>query len=266
MDLYGIIGNPAHHSMSPPMHQAAYEEYGMDASFVTLESDPEDLEAAIRGADALGIQGLNVTMPFKEDVLDLVELDEVTSQIGAVNTIDFTGEGAPVGYNTDGVGARRALTHHGASMDGNAVVVGAGGTGRAISFALSEAGMSVDIHNRTVERATEVAEIVPGASSYGLDELSERVPEASVLVDATSVGMHEDNSLVPPSALHEDLTVLDAVYTPLETTLLRDANEQGATTVDGAWMLLFQGVEGFELWTDKEAPVDAMNDALREAL
>jgi shikimate dehydrogenase len=184
-----------------------------------------------------------------------------------VNTIDLS-TSPPRGYNTDVAGVERAFTHHDIAIDGReAVVVGAGGAGRAVAFALADAGAAVHIANRTVERAESLAADVPGATAGGLDT-RDRIAEADVLVNATSVGMEPDadETPVPAEYLHADLAVLDAVYTPIETRLLREAAAAGATTVDGAWMLLFQGVEAFERWTGRDAPVDAMNGALRAAL
>ncbi|QSG12496.1 Shikimate 5-dehydrogenase [Halapricum desulfuricans] len=263
MDVYGLIGNPVEHSLSPPMHEAAYDELGIEARYVTFE--PEAAAPAIEAAETLGVAGLNVTIPFKQDALEAVEPDDLAARIGAVNTVAFAGNG-PVGYNTDAVGAVRALEAHGVALDGEAVVVGAGGAGRAVAFGLADAGASVRIANRTVERAHGLAEAVPGASGHGLDELPALLAEADVLVNATSVGMEEDRSPVPAEALHEGLAVLDAVYTPIETRLLSDAAAAGATTVDGAWMLLYQGVEAFERWTGRDAPVESMNAALRARL
>lgn len=263
MHVFGLVGNPVGHSLSPPMHERAYDALGMDARYVTFEPDPASLERAITGARALGIVGLNVTIPFKRDVLSVVEPDPLAARIGAVNTINLS---TNTGYNTDAVGAVRALRSHGVGLSGTAVVVGAGGAGRAIAFGLADAGMTVRIANRTVERAHELAAAVPDASGHGLDSLAELLADADVLVNATSVGMDEDTSPVPVAALHSDLAVLDAVYTPIETRLLRAANEAGATTVDGGWMLLYQGAAAFEQWTDHDAPIDAMNDALRAQL
>ncbi|SIQ90486.1 shikimate dehydrogenase [Haladaptatus litoreus] len=265
MDVYGLLGNPVGHSLSPPMHESAYDELGLNARYVTFE--PEKIEAAIEGAQALGIQGLNVTIPFKEDALSHVEADSLAERIGAVNTIDFSGSGTPTGHNTDAEGARRAFSRHDVALDGtSAVVVGAGGAARAIAFMLTDEGATVRIANRTVARAESLAEDVPGASAHGLDELGDIVPEADVLVNATSVGMEEDVSPVPQAVLHPGLAVMDAVYRPLETTLLREAANIGATTIDGAWMLLFQGVAAFEIWTDASAPVERMDAALRRRL
>ena len=265
MDVYGLVGNPVEHSLSPPMHEAAYDELGLDARYVTFEPEPADLDAAIEGARALGIAGLNVTVPFKEAVRELVAVDDLAARVGAVNTIDFSGT-EPTGHNTDVEGVRRAFAHHDVPLAGEtAVVVGAGGAGRAAAFALHDADATVHVANRTVAKAEALAADV-GATGHGLDELPALLPEADVLVNATTVGMESDDSPVPADALHGDLAVLDAVYTPLETRLLRDAAAADATTVDGAWMLLFQGVAAFERWTGREAPVDVMDAALRARL
>jgi shikimate dehydrogenase len=272
MHVYGLIGNPVGHSLSPPMHEAAYRELDMDARYVTFEPDPDDVARAVDGAAALGVDGLNVTIPFKRDVLELVDPDDLATRIGAVNTVDLS-TSPPRGYNTDAAGVRRAIDHHGVPLSGTeAVVVGAGGAARAVAATLAETCDAVHVANRTVERAAELATDVragrPDATvtTGGLDTLDDRVPTADLLVNATSVGMDEDETPVPAALLHADLTVLDAVYSPVETRLLRAAAEAGATTIDGAWMLLFQGVVAFERWTGRDAPVDAMNTALRSRL
>ncbi|WP_128477720.1 shikimate dehydrogenase [Halorussus pelagicus] len=276
MDVFGLLGNPVGHSLSPPMHEAAYDELEVDGRYVTFEPAPDDLGAAIEGAQALGVAGLNVTIPFKQDALAHVEPDDLAARIGAVNTIDFADGGdsasdaaddPPTGHNTDAAGVRRSFAHHDVTLaDRDAVVVGAGGAARAAAFALADAGATVHVANRTVERAESLASELPETTAGGLDSLETRVPDADVLVNATSVGMEEDRSPVPAETLHGDLAVLDAVYRPLDTRLLREARERGATTIDGAWMLLYQGVEAFELWTGRDAPVNAMNEALRARL
>ncbi|WP_254537368.1 shikimate dehydrogenase [Halomarina litorea] len=263
MQVFGLLGNPVGHSLSPPMHEAAYDELGMDARYVTFEPAPDDFADAVEGARALGIAGLNVTIPFKRDVLALVDPDPLADRIGAVNTVDVP---TMTGYNTDAVGVVRAFRHHDVALTGTAVVVGAGGAGRAAAFALADEGMRVAIANRTVDRAEALAADVPNASAHPLSALGDLLADADVLVNATSVGMEDDESPVPAAALHADLAVLDAVYTPLETRLLREAAAAGATTIDGAWMLLYQGVAAFERWTGRDAPVDSMNAALRARL
>jgi shikimate dehydrogenase len=241
------------------------------------------------GARALGIRGLNVTIPFKRDVLDLCRPDDLAARIGAVNTLDFAGtaggstagdgtdadapddheQSLPRGYNTDAIGAQRALEDGGVALEGRAVVVGAGGAGRAISFALADSGMEVDVANRTEDTARELASALPAgatASGHGLDALPTLLADAQVLVNATSVGMEEDRSPVPADALHSDLGVLDAVYRPVETRLLREAGAAGARTVDGAAMLLHQGAASFERWSGRSPPTEAMDAALRARL
>jgi shikimate dehydrogenase len=266
MDVYAIIGNPVEHSLSPPMHQAAFDELGVDAAFVTFEADPEQREAAFRGAEALGVDGLTVTLPFKHDALEFAVPDERAERVGAVNTIDFD-ESPPVGYNFDLSGTLRAFEHHGVDLAGaDAVVVGAGGAARAIAFGFAEGGADVAIANRTVERAHDLAGEVPGASGHSLDELPSLMAEADVVANATSVGLESDESVAPADAWDGDVVAFDAVYKPLETRFLRDAADAGARTVDGAWMLLFQGVAAFETWTGEDAPVETMNEALRSHL
>jgi len=265
MDVYGLIGSPIEHSLSPPMHEAAYEALGLDARYVTLE--PTDPVAAVNGADALGIAGLNVTIPYKQVVLDAVEPDAMAQRVGAVNTIDFSGA-RPTGHNTDVIGVQRAFGHHDVTLENQtAVLVGAGGAGRAVAVALRDGGARLRIHNRTESKAKALAADVD-ATWGGLDDetLVDACADADILVNATSVGMESTETPVPSAALHGDLTVMDAVYRPLETQLLADAAATGADTIDGAWMLLFQGVAAFEHWTGRTAPVDAMNAALRSQL
>jgi shikimate dehydrogenase len=272
MQVFGLVGNPVEHSLSPSMHEAGYAECGIDARYVTFEPAPDDIDSAIKGAAALGVTGLNVTIPFKQDVLGVVDPGSLAARIGAVNTIDFSTD-PPTGHNTDAAGVTRALAHHDVAIEGrDAVVVGAGGAGRAVAFALADAGADVSIVNRTVERAHDLAGAVAGtgssatATGHGLDSLPDLLPETDLLVNATSVGMDEDRSPVPRETLHADLAVLDAVYSPLRTRLLRDAEDAGALTIDGGWMLLYQGVEAFERWTGETAPVEAMNATLRERI
>lgn len=266
MEVFGLLGNPVDHSLSPPMHEAAYDALGMDARYVSFEPAPEAVGRALDGAAALGIAGLNVTIPFKRDVLAHADPAPLAARIGAVNTVDL-GTDPPTGYNTDAAGVRRSFEREGVTIDGrDAVVVGAGGAGRAATVALADAGAAVHVANRTVGRAEALAAEVGGATAGGLGSLADRVPGADLLVNATSVGMEADESPVPAGLLHADLAVLDAVYTPVETRLLRDAAGAGATTVDGATMLLFQGVAAFERWTGRDAPVGAMETALRGRL
>jgi shikimate dehydrogenase len=286
MNIYGVMGDPVEHSLSPPMHAAAYESTGIEATYLRFRVEEGDAKEAVHGASALNIDGLNVTVPHKGTVAALpsVELDETAERIGAVNTLVFDVEGeedseegeeddaedtVAHGYNTDASGALRALERKTEVGDKKAVLVGAGGAARAIAFALAGEGATVDIVNRTVERAEKLADEVRNVgevTAHPLDELGDVVPDADIVINATTVGMGEDVSPVPADALRPHHVVFDAVYTPLETRLLRDSADAGATTVDGAWMLVYQGAEAFEIWTGKTAPVEKMNAALREEL
>ncbi len=253
------------------MHAAAYEATGVDATYSKYRVEEGDVADAVRGASALGIDGLNVTVPHKQAVaaLDDVVLDGTAERVGAVNTLDFGESDEVRGYNTDASGALRALERE-TTVEGKRVaLVGAGGAARAVAFALAEEGATVAIANRTESKAEALADEVNevgAAGGYGLDVLEKVVPDADIVVNATTVGMEEDVSPVPADTLREHHVVFDAVYTPLETRLLRDAAEAGATTVDGAWMLVYQGAEAFEIWTGQDAPVEEMNEALRAEL
>lgn len=265
MQLYGIVGDPVEHSLSPAMHEASYDALDIDASYVRFHVDSEDVEEAVTGARALGVNGFNVTVPHKQAVAEhpALALDDTARAIGAVNTVDL---GSMKAYNTDAAGVSRALEHHDVDVSGSrAVVVGAGGAARAVVYELDRLGADVAVANRTEERAHALAEEFD-VEGHGLEALSELLPSTDLLVNATTVGMEEDRSPVAADLLHSGLTVFDAVYTPLRTRLLREAEEAGADTVDGAWMLVYQGVEAFEIWTGREAPVEVMNEALRREL
>ncbi len=241
MDVFGLLGNPVGHSLSPPMHEAAYDELGLDARYVTFEPAPDDIEAAIDGADTLGITGLNVTIPFKRDALEIVEPDELAARIGAVNTIDFSG------------GARRPVTtpmqwarcaRYGITTSPSRVHTPSSSAQAALA-GRSRSGWPTRVRRfrspTGPSRPPTTSRTTFPTHGYGLDELEALIADADVLVNATSVGMEEDATPVPADALHGDLAVMDAVYRPLETRLLSDAAAAGATTVDGAWMLLYQG-------------------------
>jgi len=270
MDVYGIIGDPVEHALSPVIHRAAFAELGLEAAFHRFPVAEGDVADAVRGAGTLGMAGLVATMPHKETVagLDCLDTEGTAARIGAANTIDLRERRA---INTDGAGAARALVEAGVSLPGTRVLVlGAGGAGKPIAYELADRGATVDVANIERGPAEAVVDLIREdggtASAHGLDAIPELLAEASVLVDATSVGMDEDESLVDPADLRTDLVVFDVVHTPLETRLLRDAAAVGATTIDGASLLLLQGVEAFEQWTGREAPVEVMETALRTHL
>jgi shikimate dehydrogenase len=265
MDVYGIVGTPVDHSLSPPVFEAAFEEYGMDARFVTFDAGRDVAERVVDGAEALGIAGLLVTMPLKQAVVPHVSPTESAEKIGAVNTIALS-EDDPRGFNTDRKAILRSLERHGIDLSGTVTIVGAGGAGKAAAFALTGEGMDIHVLNRSPEKARRLAERLPDATGDGLDALSEVVPESDLLLNMTSVGMEEDVTPVPAELLHEELVVLDAVYTPVETRLLQDAAAAGATTIPGNWMSLYSCAEAFREMTGREPPVEAMNEEFQRQL
>ncbi len=265
--LLGLIGKPARHSLSPVMHNAAFSELGLN--FVYLVFEPSDLRTCVFGLKELGVVGFNVTMPFKSQVIGLLdEVDEVAKKIGSVNAV-VNQNGFLKGFNTDGLGALNAISRVVSVSGKRVLVIGAGGAGRAISFYLSEAGAKVFVCNRSVEKARDLAMLV-GGDFLGFDALEDRglVESFDVIVNASSCGMNPnfDCSPLNPSFLSEEQVVFDIVYDPIETVLLRGAKEKGAKTISGVDMLLEQGFESFRLFTGKNAPKKVMEKAVLGAL
>jgi shikimate dehydrogenase len=244
------------------MHNAAFDALGLDAVYVAFDVAPAELPAAVAGARALGIRQLAVSIPHKEAMLALCdEVDATARRIGAVNTVTRRGDRL-VGSNTDWLGAVRALERVTELAGRDAVVLGAGGAACAAVFGLLERGARVRVLNRTPERAKALAERL-GATSGGLDELAHG--PCDVLVNATSVGLRAEASPIPAAAIARGSVVLDAVYDPPQTRLLRDAEARGARTVGGKWWLVHQAAEQLRDWTGKEAPLEVMADAFDRA-
>lgn len=269
MKVYAVLGDPISHSMSPAMHNAAFGALGMPCIYHAFRVRPLDLKDAIYGAKALGFGGLNLTIPLKEEALKYVEPDPIAARIGAINTIDFA-DGI-TGHNTDGIGAMRALEDAGVPVAGrNVLIIGAGGAARAIAFQFGYSGGEIVIANRTRERADRLASDVsaglselgktPSIESIGLGAIPEKIADADILINATSVGMHPDVDAtpVPAGLLRPGLAVFDIVYNPRRTRLLLEAERRGATIVEGVRMLVHQGAEAFSIWTGRKPPVDVM--------
>ena len=273
-NIVGLIGHPVEHSFSPPMHNAAFDALNMDYAYVAFDVNPNDLKSAIEGAESLNIKGFNVTIPHKVDVMQyLDELDEVARLIGAVNTIDFKNL---KGYNTDGIGAVKAIEEVTSIKNKNVVVAGAGGASRAISFYIAKYGAeSLTILNRNEAKAESLASDVSDSGLIGevasdsINAIGNYMESADVLIDTTPLGMHpniNDEPIVKADMMDEELVVFDAVYNPNETVLIKEAIKANAKPVYGIKMLLYQGAESFKIWTGKTAPVDVMEKALRNTL
>jgi shikimate dehydrogenase len=280
--LVGIIGDPVAHSLSPRMHNAAFDAVPLNWRYVAFRVPAAGLAQALRGAAALGMVGFNVTIPHKESAATLVDdLDPAARQIGAVNTVRILGTRLQ-GFNTDGAGVLDALsTDGGVSIAGRrCIVIGAGGGGRAASFALAGAGASnVTVFNRTEEKVQSlvaaVRRTVPAcaieAAPLAVTAIERAVEGADVVVHATAATMsaamgggggRADWLQVLIRRLRRGMVVLDMVYTPTWTELLEAAKASGAVAISGLSMLVFQGARSFEVWTGRSAPVSVMRQAV----
>lgn len=267
----GVWGWPVRHSASPAMHNAAFAARDLDWVYVPFAVAPESVPDAVAGVRALGLAGVNVTVPLKELVgAHLDRLTDRAARLGAVNTLYWDGD-ALCGDSTDGPGFLAALAHDAVSVGPGtrALVLGAGGSARAVVDALAGAGARVSVANRTLARAEPLRAL--GASELVAlepDALARALAGCDLLVNTTSVGMAPDVAASPPvpdDALHPGLFVCDLIYNPARTVLLERAARRGCRVQNGLEMLVRQGAASFERWTGVSAPIDAMRAAvLRE--
>lgn len=262
-DLYVVIGNPVRHSLSPALHNAAFSTTGFNAVYLAFEI--EDIEECVKGIRALGIKGTSITIPFKTAVIPyLDEIDPLARRIGAVNTI-VNDNGRLKGFNTDAIGALNALEEKIKLPGMTCLIIGAGGAARAIGFMLQEQDVAVSIVNRSRKRGESLAASL-GCPFMPLDEIGGA--KGGLLVQTTSVGMYPniDQCAVPENILEQGMVVMDIVYVPAETRLLKLARNRGCVTISGVDMLIHQGAEQFRLWTGFDPPFASMRHALKEAL
>lgn len=271
----GTLGYPAHHTISPEFQGAAYEVTGTDMVYLPFNVKPENIGDAVRGIRALGIRGTNVTMPHKQAAMEFLdELDPLAEAIGSINGIINT-DGVLKGYNFDVGGFMipfEGMDLHGVKI----VMLGAGGGARAAAFGMSQRGADLVILNREPAKAAALARDVTTYTGYPakgadltLDNLKAELADAQVLVNCTSVGFDklEGETPVPKELLRPDLFVYDIVYSPLETRLMREAREAGATrVVGGLEMIVGQGAQFFEKATGKKAPYELMLETGRKVL
>ncbi len=273
--VLGVFGHPIGHSLSPAMHSAAIEALGLDYVYVPFDVDPADLGRAIDGVRALGIAGVNVTIPHKEAVMEFLdEVEKEALEIGSVNTVANV-DGRLIGSSTDGPAFIRSLVETGYDPNGaNAVIIGGGGAGRAIAFSLAKAGAKVLIYDQEPGKAEKLASDVrrvAGEDSAGgeseFDAAREYLKSSNLLVNCTPVGMspNVDRIPVPVELLRADMTVYDVVYNPMRTKLLQAAEKAGARTVSGIKMFVYQGAISFATWTGIDPPADNMEAAVLES-
>lgn len=261
--LYCVLGNPVSHSLSPVMHNSAFAHMGYNAVYLAFQV--MDIASAITGLKGLGIKGASVTIPHKVAVKPLLdELDENALKIGAVNTI-LNKEGRLFGYNTDCMGAIAALSEKTTIRGKDVVIIGAGGAARAIGFGIISEGGNLTVLNRSTDKGEQLAKDL-GAEFCPLSEFSRA--KCQVLINTTSVGMtpHVEAMPVQKKDLEKEMVVMDIVYNPLKTTLLKEAENIGCITVDGVSMFVCQGAAQFELWTGEKAPVHVMREVVINAL
>jgi shikimate dehydrogenase len=290
--VVGVIGDPVTHSLSPTLHNAAFDALGLDWVYVAFPVARGRGADAVAAVTALGLAGLNVTMPHKEDVAGACdELSPDAAALRSVNTVVARPDGRTFGDSTDGPGFLDALADEAIDVSGKPVLVlGAGGAARAVVLALGRAGAAVTVAARRREAAESAAALAPGAHAVPLGALAAGAgrPPAStappaadnstalraadpsafaVVVNATPLGMSGGDPLpVDPEALHAGQAIVDLVYHPADTPLLTAARARGATAVNGLGMLLHQAARSFTLWTGGPAPLDAMRAAVTTAL
>jgi shikimate dehydrogenase len=269
MRTYCIIGDPVSHSLSPAMHNAAFKSLSMDDVYIAYKVSSHELESSVESLRSVKISGFNVTIPHKIAVLQyLDEVDLLSRRAGAVNTVASI-DGRFKGFNTDIQGFLQPLLNRGIDFRGLSVLLfGAGGSARAVVASLSSVtGISkLVVANRTYNKSSELSK---QAELQGLTSSVSMIEEAKVMakrfdliVNATSVGLQSNESILDSEDIDGSSTVYDLVYRPVMTKLLENAREKGARVIYGYEMLLEQGAQAFEIWTGLKAPIPAMKKAL----
>lgn len=271
-----IFGHPIEHSMSPIMHNVAFKDLGLNYVYIAIDVIPTNLKQAFDVVKALDIKGANITVPHKEIVLKYIdEISPLARRIGAVNTIKNE-NGRLIGRNTDASGAKKALKEANIKLDGkNIMILGAGGAARAIAHSLIEEVNNMVIINRTLSRgktlATELSKEYHKEVIYRKFEnkiIEEILAKTDILVNTTTIGMFPDtfHIPIPKIYLHDDLTIFDVIYNPLETQLMKEASKKGCKVLGGLDMLLYQGALAFEWWTNKTPNIELMKNSILNEL
>ncbi|MCS6770570.1 MAG: shikimate dehydrogenase [Kiritimatiellae bacterium] len=275
---FAVLGHPIRHTLSPAMHNAAFEALGWDAIYLAFDVKPDRLATVLPAMRSMGFGGVNLTIPHKEIAFRLLEhLDDSARLLGAVNTVQFAEDGRLVGHNTDGYGFLRALEEaFGRTVEGDVVfILGAGGAGRACALTAARHGArAVTLSDLDLERCRRVAEeirsLFPAVEVHvaaGESEQTARAREADLVVQATPVGMKDgDESLLKPDAFRPGQRAFDLIYHLPRTVFMKAAAAGGAQTANGLGMLLHQGARAFTIWTGVEPPIEAMRSALRKAV
>lgn len=271
--VFGVLGSPISHSISPQMHNEAFRQLGMDCVYLAFEVGVDGMKPAVEGLRALNVRGYNVTMPNKNIMATLCDrLSPAAEIIGAVNTV-VNDNGILTGYTTDGTGYMRAVSDAGHNIIGKKMtLLGAGGATTAVFVQAALDGLSeISVFSRSTskfnDRARAIIEKLNEHTSckvnlYDLEDearLRHEISESAILTNGTSVGMAPDidiSLINNPDMFHKDLIVSDIIYNPRETKLMKIAKEAGCPTFNGLYMLLYQGAEAFRIWTGQDMPID----------
>lgn len=272
--LYGVIGDPIVQSMSPVMHNQEFNKLGIDAHYQPFHILDKDLQDAIKGMKAIGVEGFNVTSPHKTTIMPFLDdIDPLAKAIGAVNTVVRI-DNEYHGYNTDGLGYIKALQADWKEdfTNDRALIIGAGGAAKAIFYTLLSKGMkNIDIANRSIHNASQLIIDCPfegNSHAISLKEAEEKINRYQLIIQTTSIGMYPNIMESPLSLenLHEEAFVSDIIYNPFETALLKAAKEKGTKTQNGLGMFVYQGALAFEKWTGQTPDVNRMTEIVRKQL
>lgn len=274
--IVGVIGNPIEHSLSPPMHNNAFKQMDMDYKYVAFHVEEENLKNVIISAKTMNIKGLNVTIPYKTDIIEyLDEIDPTAKKINAVNTISFI-DGVAKGYNTDGLGAIKSIEKYTRLESKNVLVVGAGGASKAITFTLLNHNINkLFIANRSEDNAKTLIDNLKKQTGHEnieyipINRVDEIIESVDIIINTTPIGMYPNVDAEAPittDKISENHVVMDIIYNPLETKLIKKAKENNATTITGTHMLVNQGILAFEIFTGETPTYESFEEALLEQL
>lgn len=262
-NVTGIFGYPIEHTLSPLMHNTAFDALGLDIRYLAFKVLPQDLPDAVRAVRALHMIGVNITVPHKENVIPhLDELNKEASFIGAVNTI-VNSQGKLIGHNTDGKGFMSSLAEEKVSIDGKDIfIIGAGGAARAISYNVIKKALKLSLYDVNKEKAEHLANDLKNIhQNVFIYENIKKIGKPDIIINATPLGLKPGDPLpLNPEFITSDMVIYDLVYK--KTKFLQEAEKKKARALDGSGMLLWQGVLAFELWTGVKPPVDIMRQAL----
>jgi shikimate dehydrogenase len=271
---FGVIGHPVKHSLSPLMHNAVFKKLGLKCKYGAFDIDAEELEQKVAGFKE-NFAGINVTIPHKVSIIKHLDcLSEEAKLVGAVNTVKFCGK--TVGYNTDGIGCVKAFEESEVDPKGKKIlIVGAGGAARAIGFQLAKEKAELWVSDKIMEKAFDLASEIKKklnarvhATTLDGETLVDLIKNADVLINATPIGMtpNVDETPIDTDMLKKGLMVMDIVYNPVETKLLKEARKKGCKTISGVGMFVHQGAESLKIWLGIKPPIDVMRKTVVEAL